>query len=247
MTEVPLANINDEWAEFGDFKSVNINEKIQNSNNLDKDKFFNFLNSIDLKIEDDEVEEELIAFQDENNLNEKSSGSIKVESLEELVNTFDEKIVNCFINYEDPVDNFVPVQVLNHEELLNECQFSSYLRQFENEDEEQLAKDLDFHCLILCSNGSESFEENCSKKEGNNSQLLFTAEEVLKELDIILKEDEEEKNEELINWSLKIVYPFCKSINRGYKSTEAISIPRPIVIIQELILCNCKQDLLMNQ
>ena len=47
---------------------------------------------------------------------------IKVESLEELVKTFDEKIVNCFVNYEEPVESFAPVQVLNPEELIGECE-----------------------------------------------------------------------------------------------------------------------------
>lgn len=47
---------------------------------------------------------------------------IKVESLEELVKTFDEKIVNCFVNYEEPIETMAPVQVLNPEELIAECE-----------------------------------------------------------------------------------------------------------------------------
>ena len=47
---------------------------------------------------------------------------IKVESLEELVKTFDEKIVNCFVNYEESVESMAPVQVLNPEELIAECE-----------------------------------------------------------------------------------------------------------------------------
>ena len=61
--------------------------------------------------------------------------------------------------------------------------FSSYLNQFESEYEEQLARELDFHSLILCSAGDPA-EPNDTK----NDSLLFTAEEVLKELDIILAE-----------------------------------------------------------
>lgn len=61
--------------------------------------------------------------------------------------------------------------------------FSSYLNQFESEYEEQLARDLDFHSLILCSTG-----DLAESNDHKNDSLLFTAEEVLKELDIILAE-----------------------------------------------------------
>lgn len=61
--------------------------------------------------------------------------------------------------------------------------FSSYLNQFESEYEEQLARDLDFHSLILCSTG-----DLAESTDPKNDSLLFTAEEVLKELDIILAE-----------------------------------------------------------
>lgn len=83
------------------------------------------------RTDDDEIEEEFSAFEQQfNQFAKRSSGEemsedakIKVESLEELVNTFDEKIVNCFVNYEEPVESIVePVSTLNHEELINECQ-----------------------------------------------------------------------------------------------------------------------------
>lgn len=74
------------------------------------------------------------------------------------------------------VDNSLDNRTTNH--------FSSYLNQFESEYEEQLAHDLDFHSLILCS-GENKDESN------NDGRLLFTAEEVLKELDMILQEDDD--------------------------------------------------------
>ncbi|CAD7087111.1 unnamed protein product [Hermetia illucens] len=43
-------------------------------------------------------------------------------SLEDLVNTFDEKITKCFGNYEENVEELAPVQVRNQEEIMNECQ-----------------------------------------------------------------------------------------------------------------------------
>lgn len=43
-------------------------------------------------------------------------------SLEDLVNTFDEKITKCFGNYEQSVEDLAPVQVRTQEEIMNECQ-----------------------------------------------------------------------------------------------------------------------------
>ncbi|XKL64951.1 hypothetical protein PGB90_005037 [Kerria lacca] len=43
-------------------------------------------------------------------------------SLEDLVNTFDEKITRCFYNYQESVENLAPVQVRSQEEIMNECQ-----------------------------------------------------------------------------------------------------------------------------
>uniref|UniRef100_A0A182IYB7 Fasciculation and elongation protein zeta-2 n=1 Tax=Anopheles atroparvus TaxID=41427 RepID=A0A182IYB7_ANOAO len=43
-------------------------------------------------------------------------------SLEDLVNTFDEKITKCFGNYEQSVEELAPVQVRSQEDIMNECQ-----------------------------------------------------------------------------------------------------------------------------
>jgi FEZ-like protein len=43
-------------------------------------------------------------------------------SLEDLVNTFDEKITKCFGNYEQSLEDLAPVQVRTQEEIMNECQ-----------------------------------------------------------------------------------------------------------------------------
>ena len=43
-------------------------------------------------------------------------------SLEDLVNTFDEKITRCFGNYDESVEKLAPVQVRTQEEIMNECQ-----------------------------------------------------------------------------------------------------------------------------
>lgn len=43
-------------------------------------------------------------------------------SLEDLVNTFDDKITRCFYNYQESVEKLAPVQVRSQEEIMNECQ-----------------------------------------------------------------------------------------------------------------------------
>ncbi|KAL7294902.1 fasciculation and elongation protein zeta-2 [Trichogramma pretiosum] len=43
-------------------------------------------------------------------------------SLEDLVNTFDEKITTCFRDYGTNVESLAPVQVRTQEEIMNECQ-----------------------------------------------------------------------------------------------------------------------------
>ncbi|XP_063710091.1 fasciculation and elongation protein zeta-2 isoform X2 [Culicoides brevitarsis] len=43
-------------------------------------------------------------------------------SLEDLVNTFDEKLTKCFGNYEQSVEELAPVQVRTQEEVMNDCQ-----------------------------------------------------------------------------------------------------------------------------
>ncbi|XP_055637786.1 fasciculation and elongation protein zeta-2 isoform X2 [Toxorhynchites rutilus septentrionalis] len=43
-------------------------------------------------------------------------------SLEDLVNTFDEKITKCFGNYEQSVEELAPVQVRTQDEIMSECQ-----------------------------------------------------------------------------------------------------------------------------
>ena len=51
------------------------------------------------------------------NFNETFGGS-----LEDLVNTFDEKITKCFGNFEENIEELAPVQVRSQDEIMNECQ-----------------------------------------------------------------------------------------------------------------------------
>lgn len=43
-------------------------------------------------------------------------------SLEDLVNTFDDKITKCFGNYEQSLEEIAPVQVRSQDEIMSECQ-----------------------------------------------------------------------------------------------------------------------------
>ncbi|GBN90427.1 hypothetical protein AVEN_10341-1 [Araneus ventricosus] len=93
--EAPLA-MTEDWSDFGDFQS---SEDIENSNKKDLPKNENNENGLS------------------NNFNETFS-----TSLEDLVNTFDEKITKCFCNYEEKVEKFAPVQIRTQDEIMNDCQ-----------------------------------------------------------------------------------------------------------------------------
>lgn len=122
--EAPLAQIEDadDCLSTGDFLQKNINGNICNNN-------INHIKSEMVKIKDsnilnDNEEPKLVKRKQDNapaeggdNFNETFSGS-----LEDLVNTFDEKITKCFGNYEESVEKLAPVQVRSQEEIMNECQ-----------------------------------------------------------------------------------------------------------------------------
>lgn len=95
--EAPLA-MTEDWSDFSDFQS---SEDIENSNQNSNEKRNNENNDNTLS----------------NNFNETLS-----VSLEDLVNTFDDKITKCFCNYEEKVEKFAPVQVRTQDEIMNECQ-----------------------------------------------------------------------------------------------------------------------------
>lgn len=182
--------MSEDWSEFSDFQS---SEDIQNSNN-DNNKG------------DGESNDNTVS----NNFSETFS-----VSLEDLVNTFDDKITKCFCNYEEKVEKFAPVQVRTQEEIMDQCQMwwtltgnfgnilpidwsKSYARKLhlsclnlnERKDQDsgdeldlsddELAKDLDLHSLIISSLQQEP---------------MFTAEQVLEEIDEIMKQQDSASEE----------------------------------------------------
>ena len=94
--EAPLAKFeNEEFADFSDFQGVN-----ETSSLLNKD----------------------MSLLSERNEQSENFAETVSESLEDLVNTFDEKITKCFCNFEEKVENIAPVQVRSQEEIMSDCQ-----------------------------------------------------------------------------------------------------------------------------
>ena len=104
---VPLAKFDtDEWAEFSDFQSsqdLNRNTSVSNTTTTTPEK------------NDNDITDNM----SDTTENFKDTFST---SLEDLVNTFDEKITKCFHNYDDNVEKYAPVQVRTQDEIMNECQ-----------------------------------------------------------------------------------------------------------------------------
>uniref|UniRef100_A0A2L2YMI4 Fasciculation and elongation protein zeta-2 n=1 Tax=Parasteatoda tepidariorum TaxID=114398 RepID=A0A2L2YMI4_PARTP len=244
--EAPLA-MTEDWSDFSDFQS---SDDIENSNkkgSLKKETKENGLS---------------------NNFNETFSAS-----LEDLVNTFDDKITQCFCNYEEKVEKFAPVQIRTQEEIMNECQMwwtltgnfgnmlpidwsKSYARKMQinclnlnekrdketneelDESDDDVAKDLDLHSLIISSLQQEP---------------MFTAEQVLEEIDEIMQQEEvpmEESQEEVVTTSEEKEKNIISSIlyeeklktltnsqlNELYLELEMMIQENSEVLIQELAL-----------
>lgn len=129
--EAPLAQFEetDEWGST-EFQTANMkNENELNNINLNKknkdlnDVLNDFNEDIINNSNPDNLPPKTIILKNgdtasvADNFTETFSGS-----LEDLVNTFDEKITKCFGNYEESVEKLAPVQVRTQEEIMNECQ-----------------------------------------------------------------------------------------------------------------------------
>ncbi|XP_060530283.1 fasciculation and elongation protein zeta-2 [Cylas formicarius] len=129
--EAPLAQFeeSDEWGST-EFHSVNAKNELNNINTSKKNKDLNqaldedLINNSNVEVippksnvimSDTTTTTTTVSVAD--NFTETFSGS-----LEDLVNTFDEKITKCFGNYEESVEKLAPVQVRTQEEIMNECQ-----------------------------------------------------------------------------------------------------------------------------
>lgn len=144
--EAPLAQFEeseDEWAHtittndvVDNFKNIlnssplkkNINENL--SNNLKNSKSDIFISNKGEVDNMDFAYEKLNGYAKEDLLKNLDQGNSVSEnftetfsgSLEDLVNTFDDRITKCFCDYEENVEKLAPVQVRTQEEIMNECQ-----------------------------------------------------------------------------------------------------------------------------
>uniref|UniRef100_A0A1L8DVX9 Putative kinesin-associated fasciculation and elongation protein involved in axonal transport n=1 Tax=Nyssomyia neivai TaxID=330878 RepID=A0A1L8DVX9_9DIPT len=122
--EAPLAQFEtDEWGPL-DYQSTNLANIRQRPTNRDLEmnlKENGNVPSSETICEDAPTVPEPstvgLILKENDNFNEAFSGS-----LEDLVNTFDEKITKCFGNYEESVANLAPVQIRSQEDIMNECQ-----------------------------------------------------------------------------------------------------------------------------
>lgn len=113
-TEFQSANLKNE----NEINNININNKKKDINDVLNDLNEDILNNSNPKV----VPKTIILKNGDtasvaDNFTETFSGS-----LEDLVNTFDDKITKCFGNYEESVENLAPVQIRSQEEIMNECQ-----------------------------------------------------------------------------------------------------------------------------
>lgn len=137
--EAPLAKFEetDEWGPV-DYQSSNATLKAAISDALN----LNFKETDNMYLLEEAIKENCVQ-KDLNKNDEKATAELKSDSincnnlikdnmdnfaeaftgsLEDLVNTFDEKITKCFGNYEQSVEELAPVQVRSQEEIMNECQ-----------------------------------------------------------------------------------------------------------------------------
>ncbi|XP_058980271.1 fasciculation and elongation protein zeta-2-like isoform X1 [Musca domestica] len=182
-------------------------------------------------------------------------------SLEDLVNTFDEKITKCFGNFEENVEALAPVQVRSQDEIMNECQmwwtitgnFGQNTNNKQggssdvqtpaddlNSEDEAIANDLDMHALILHGLNNEPEEP------------IKSVEEVIKEIEYIIDEAESptdeattcesevmEKAKEVLGAPLyaeKLQYLSINQLNELYMEMEVLIQELSETLINELAL-----------
>jgi len=138
-------------------------------------------------------------------------------SLEDLVATFDEKLQQCFRDYQEEADKIAPVQVRTQEEIMNECQvWWTLTGQFGNilpiDWSKTYTREKMLPSLNLCSPRPDQEFDECEdddivaadldmhqliSSEQPKQDPIKSAEEVLQEIDdIIDNEDDEDEEDE---------------------------------------------------
>ncbi|RUS87326.1 hypothetical protein EGW08_004938, partial [Elysia chlorotica] len=187
--EAPLASFEiEEWSDYNEFQGANTDPiKPQ---------------SIDLN----QV--------NENGLHEADEGSQFGEtvsgSLEDLVNSFDERITKCFNNLEEQVETIAPVQIRTQEEIVNDCQMwwtitgnfgnilpidwsKSYTRMLQHrvlnvgEQQEKEAASLDLSDDEDLAQAFDMHSLIVSSLHPEEEDKVLTADEVISEIDDMMK------------------------------------------------------------
>lgn len=173
-------------------------------------------------------------------------------SLEDLVNTFDEKITSCFRDYETNVESLAPVQIRTQEEIMNECQmWWTITGTFGNilpiDWSKSYARKMHMPTLNLNSskkNSTDNNAEDCASEDEavamdldmhtlilnspyDNSNPeeppVKTADEVLKEIDDIMQEEHEQSSPEL---SFRTDNSYSENLEALERSKEVLSSPQ---------------------
>ncbi|CAL1532144.1 unnamed protein product [Lymnaea stagnalis] len=185
--EAPLASFeNEEWSDFNEFKTGNIDKLMCNLTPNSRER-----------PDGDEGA----------NFGELVSGS-----LEDLVNSFDERITKCFNNLEQEVETFAPVQIRSQEEIMNDCQMwwtitgnfgnilpidwsKSYARNLQNRVLNLGEQSNDCHSLSLDLSDDEDLAQAfdmhsliVSSLHPEEEDKVLTADEVISEIDDMMKE-----------------------------------------------------------
>ncbi|GFN89382.1 fasciculation and elongation protein zeta-2 [Plakobranchus ocellatus] len=188
--EAPLASFeNEEWSEYNEFQGANV----------DTVKPQNIVQSKTDSGEPSEGDEG-------SQFGETVSGS-----LEDLVNSFDERITKCFNNLEEQVETFAPVQIRTQEEVVNDCQMwwtitgnfgnilpidwsKSYTRMLQHrvlnvgEQQEKEAPSLDLSDDEDLAQAFDMHSLIVTSLHPEEEDKVLTAEEVISEIDDMMKQ-----------------------------------------------------------
>jgi hypothetical protein len=119
--EAPLAP-SEEWNEFSDFQQAvefnNGNDNGNTTNNSSPPPRNKALDNVK-KMESSSSNNMADHFGE-------TSSSLST-SLEDLVNTFDDKITKCFRDLDQNVESLAPVQIRNQDDIINESQYVNHL------------------------------------------------------------------------------------------------------------------------
>jgi hypothetical protein len=119
--EAPLAP-SEEWNEFSDFQqAVEFNNGNDNGNTTNNSSPLPRNKALDnvKKMESSSTNNMADHFGE-------TSNSLST-SLEDLVNTFDDKITKCFRDLDQNVESLAPVQIRNQDDIINESQYVNHL------------------------------------------------------------------------------------------------------------------------